>query len=318
VKVLYVGGYSRSGGTLVGRALGQLPNFVSVGELGYLWKRTLPENRLCGCGAPFLECPFWTEVGRVAFGGWDAIDGPRMIELDRRVRRHRFIPALALGRSAPSHDGAAREHAARYARVYEAVAAVAGNGVVVDSTLDPSFAFLLSRAAELEVGVVHLVRDSRGTAFSWTKRIPRPDVTGPPGYLRTYRPASTAVRWTLDHSLFHLLGALAGRQILVRYESFVSRPAHELRRIAAYAGEDVADDDLAFVGSDSLRLGTDHTVAGNRMRFRRGDVPLELDDEWRTALAVRDRRLVTAITWPLLRAYGYTRANGYGASVTTS
>jgi hypothetical protein len=318
VKVLYVGGYSRSGGTLVGRALGQLPGFVSVGELGYLWKRTLPENRLCGCGTRFLDCRFWAEVGKAAFGGWANIDADRMLDLDRRVRRHRFIPALALGHSAPAHQSAVREYADAYARVYQAIATVSGERVVVDSTLDPTFAFVLSRVPRVDVGVVHLVRDSRGTAFSWTKLVERPDVVGAPGYLRTYRPASTAVRWTLDHTLFHVLDSLGRPQILVRYEGFVAAPATELERIAAYAGERVGAEDLAFVRPGFLTLGTDHTVAGNRMRFRRGDIALRLDDEWRTRLDPHDRRLVTALTWPLLRAYGYTNGRGYGASVTTS
>ena len=48
-----------------------------------------------------------------------------------------------------------------------------------------------------------------------------------------------------------------------------------------------------------------HTVAGNPARHRHGLVPMRLDDEWRTAMPTRDRRLVTAMTYPLLRRYGY-------------
>jgi hypothetical protein len=41
------------------------------------------------------------------------------------------------------------------------------------------------------------------------------------------------------------------------------------------------------------------------MRFTVGRVRLHHDDAWRTALPVRHRRLVSALTAPLLRAYGY-------------
>ena len=34
VKVLYLGGYSRSGSTLFDRMLGQVPSFASTGEIG--------------------------------------------------------------------------------------------------------------------------------------------------------------------------------------------------------------------------------------------------------------------------------------------
>jgi hypothetical protein len=37
---------------------------------------------------------------------------------------------------------------------------------------------------------------------------------------------------------------------------------------------------------------------------------MRLDDEWRTAMPDRDRRLVTAMTYPLLRRYGFPRGRG--------
>ena len=63
-KVLYIGGYSRSGSTLLDRMVGQIPAHRSTGELGYITTHSLQENRLCGCGARFLDCPFWTRVGQ--------------------------------------------------------------------------------------------------------------------------------------------------------------------------------------------------------------------------------------------------------------
>jgi hypothetical protein len=41
------------------------------------------------------------------------------------------------------------------------------------------------------------------------------------------------------------------------------------------------------------------------MRFQTGPVLLRRDDTWRTRLALVDRRRVTALTFPLLRHYGY-------------
>ena len=305
VTVLYIGGYSRSGATLVSRALGQLPGFLSVGELGYLWKRTLPENRLCGCGARFLDCPFWAEVGRRAFGGWDNVDSGRMLALDRRVHRHRFIPGLVVPALAPGWKRLLRDYSATYSRLYDAIRLVAGADVIVDSTLDPTFGFALRRMPGVEPRIVHLVRDSRGAACSWTKRVRRADAVETPGYLRTYHPGSTALRWTLDHVLVHILGGLARRRMLLRYESFVASPRDELCRLAAYAGEDVTDEELPLVAPHVLKLETDHTVAGNRVRFHRGELTVRADEEWRTRLDPRNRRLVTLITWPLLQLYGY-------------
>ena len=74
VPVLYVGGCQRSGSTLLDRMMSQISGHVSTGEIVHLWSRGLSANELCGCGDRFLACPFWSDVGRVAFGGWGAID----------------------------------------------------------------------------------------------------------------------------------------------------------------------------------------------------------------------------------------------------
>ncbi len=41
------------------------------------------------------------------------------------------------------------------------------------------------------------------------------------------------------------------------------------------------------------------------MRFSAGKTPLRLDEQWRTELPGGDRRLVTMLTAPMLRRYGY-------------
>jgi hypothetical protein len=43
------------------------------------------------------------------------------------------------------------------------------------------------------------------------------------------------------------------------------------------------------------------------MRFATGELPLRRDDAWRAAFPPRQRRLVGALTAPLLTAYGYGR-----------
>jgi hypothetical protein len=46
------------------------------------------------------------------------------------------------------------------------------------------------------------------------------------------------------------------------------------------------------------------------MRFTVGPVPLRRDDAWRSALPPIQRRLVGALTLPLLGAYGYRTVKG--------
>jgi len=89
VPVLYIGGWGRSGSTLLAHVLGEVPGFVSVGELRYVWQAGPGANELCGCGLQFAECPFWTAVGEQAFGGWDKVDVDEVLALESAVLRHR-------------------------------------------------------------------------------------------------------------------------------------------------------------------------------------------------------------------------------------
>ena len=56
IVVLYIAGWGRSGSTIMGNILGQLPGFAHVGELSNVWSRGVIEDSLCGCGARFSEC----------------------------------------------------------------------------------------------------------------------------------------------------------------------------------------------------------------------------------------------------------------------
>lgn len=62
-RVLFIGGWGRSGSTLLERLVGSMDGTVSVGEMRDVWRRGVMGNRVCGCGAPFLSCPFWEALG---------------------------------------------------------------------------------------------------------------------------------------------------------------------------------------------------------------------------------------------------------------
>jgi hypothetical protein len=302
--VLYIGGLGRSGSTLLDLMLGEVPGLFPVGELRFVWERGLIANELCGCGAQFRECPFWTAVGIEAFGGWDVIDPDELVDLERTVDRHRFLPYILFPFVRSTFARRLHRYSSILASLYRAIGRVSGAGVVVDSTKDPPYAFLLRKVPGLHLCVVHLVRDSRGVAYSWTKRIKKPEARAD-AYMNTYRPLHIAARWLLYNLLFHLLGRLGTPRLAVRYEDFVHEPREELANILAHVGVDAHEDVFSFLAGDQVGLHVHHTVAGNPLRFRRGDLVLRVDDEWMTRLGRTDRWAVSLVTWPLLALYGY-------------
>ena len=292
------------------RVLGQLSGTCSVGELVHLWQRGVLDDETCGCGNPFSRCPFWQEVGDRAFAGWPASLARRMVELQPRVDRTRHVPALALG----VHPGTRRtdlmEYVTTFVRLYQAISDATGGAVLIDSSKHPSLAFCLWTDHRLDLRIVHVVRDSRGVGYSWTKEVRRPESAEGAALMTRYSPARSALLWGGHNACFVLLAALGAPSHLVRYEDFVSDPARTSTALACFADVPVGSGSLDFIDGRSVRLSPSHTVAGNPMRFRNGDVVLRQDDDWRTQLPRKDRWSITALTAPLLLRYGYLGRRG--------
>jgi hypothetical protein len=314
-RVLYIGGMGRSGSTLLERLLGQLPGVCSVGEAVYVWKRGVVEGNRCGCGEPFRLCPFWNEVADVAFGGWDNVDVARVVELAAAVDRTRFIPLLLAPALRPALHRRLEQYVAYYATLYSAIGVVSGREVIVDSSKNASFAFCLRWCPGLDLRVIHIVRDSRAVAYSWTRKVIRPEAPTP-RYLATHAPASAAWRWNYQNGAFQLLAGIGTPTLRVRYEDLVAAPAATIARLAAFAGLSANTNELDFIdgegSSQSADLDVAHTASGNPMRFAAGRIPIRVDDEWRTAMSGVQRRTVAALTLPLLTHYGYLRS-GFAA-----
>jgi hypothetical protein len=300
VTVLYIAAHSRSGSTLLDRMLGQIEGFVSLGEVRHLWQRGLVEGQRCGCGVPFGNCPFWGAVLPAAVGGMHPSLGREIATQLREVDRAWRVGRLGLARrfafaSDPTLRGVIKVLGSLYAEVHR----VGNARVIVDSSKAPSYGLLLSLVPGIRLHFVHLVRDSRGVAYSRLRRNSRGELHWKSEDLLVARTALewsavNGLSWALKNSLSHSL---------LKYEELISDPAGTLRRISVAAGQGTPE--LPFLQDDRILLGTDHTVSGNDMRFEQGWITLSHDDEWRRRLRPRHAHLVTAMTWPWLKRYGY-------------
>jgi hypothetical protein len=315
--VLYLAGLGRSGSTLVERMVGELDGVCPAGELVHLWHRGIQLDETCGCGKPFSDCRFWSEVGEQAFGGWVNVPVERVETLRRRLDRSRRIPSMARRRLESAVAAELREYTDYYAALYDAIRTVAGASVVIDSSKHPSLAFALAARHDLDLRVVLMVRDPRAVAYSWTKATKRPEAEIQDqaiGEFPTYTPARAARLWLGHNASLSQLRRLDVPLLTVRHEDVVADPRAALRRIATWAGlpEDIR---LPVSSQGVAELTAAHTVSGNPMRFQTGAVPIVADETWRTATSRRDLATVTAITLPLLHHFGYpVRTSGARAS----
>jgi UDP-N-acetylglucosamine transferase subunit ALG13 len=302
--VLVLGGFGRSGSTLLERAISTVPGVTGLGEVVHLWERGLTENQRCGCGKPFAKCPFWTHVGLHAFGGWASVDRAAALADRRDVVRTRHIGALLTGLESPARRLRRLRLVRRLDALYEAAAIESDAQVLVDSSKHPAWAFAL-RSSRADIRCVLVVRDPRGVAYSWGKAVVRPEITDREQLMPRYRPAVAAAQWAMYDLLFRLLRLARVPTHVVRYEDLVDDPRRTVAGVLRFAGMPVDESSLAALRPGSVTLDVDHTVAGNPMRFTTGEVPLRRDEEWRDRMPKRARAVVSAVTAPLRARYGY-------------
>lgn len=305
--VLFIGGLGRSGSTLIESLLNELPQTLAVGETIHLWERGVRNQERCACGEPFAQCAHWAAVGQEAFGGWDQVNLDEVIDLRWSIDRSRRLPTIAYHHLRGGADPREARYLDHLRSVLLGAATVAARetgtrpAVLLESSKHLSTAALLALDPALDVRVLHLVRDPRGVAYSWTKEVARPETEGE--LMPIYRPSRTALRWVTDNLGFELL-ARRVPTLTLRYEDFLVDPASSLLAITDLAGLDRGEVDLGFLDGNRAEVSTPlHSVAGNPMRFGSRSLTLRLDDAWRTELAPGPRRLVTAITAPLLLRY---------------
>ncbi|CAN5541557.1 sulfotransferase [soil metagenome] len=297
-KVLYIVGLGRSGSTILANSLGQIDGFFSAGEICYMWKHNFIENRLCGCGRAFDECPVWTEVVKKAFP--NGVDAREMVRLQKLGARTRHIPQMLTKQGTQTISERLGDWILNTGRLYDATRSTTGSRVIVDSSKEPAYGYALSLIPNVDFRVLHLVRDPRAAAYSWLKKKPQPD-SEDLEFMHRFTPTKSSALWDTWNASAEALWR-DGKYLRLRYEDFVAHPRASFEQILSLLGEN-AEPPLA--SEREVMLGVSHTVSGNPNRFETGSVALKPDQAWTKDMNPRDRNLVTALTLPLLYRYGY-------------
>lgn len=313
VKVLFIAGNGRSGSTLLGVVLGQIPGFYNVGEVRRVWDEYNSDHdaqrgieRICSCGEPFRACPSWSSIFGEAFGGLDAVDRRVLSRSSWKFSMHKRLIAPTMRNVAfPWEREELNVFLGALDRLYAAIPAATGSRLILDASKWPMYGAMVSRLPSVELYILHLMRDPRAVAFSFTRTkvkpgelfIPPQSVAKTMGYWLAVNPAVERF-WNAESN---------PRYMRMTYESFIRSPRASLERILSFVGE--PDLPLPLREERTVSVTPAHSVAGNESRSARGDLKLRLDDEWREKMPARSRKLVEALTWPLLVRYGYEGHN---------
>ena len=316
--VVFIGGASRSGSTLLSRMLGSTSNHVPIGELTSIWEQHFRLNRACGCGNDFRHCEFWNAVVDEAFGGIDKVDADEVVALRESVLHARKLPLLVIPELRPAdYQSHLREYVDMLGALYRAIQKVSGCNVIIDSSKRPAHAWALTEVQHIRPTMILLVRDSRACAYSWQRRKRRIDVHDQIEYMKQHKGWSTTRYWIFHYMLTPLSSQRFSSVATVRYEDVVEAPAAALSSMVNQLGLP-GRADFPFVSDRGIDLSTDHSLWGNPMRAERGIVTIQHDNEWLTKMAAGERRVVTLMTLPWLVKYRYRIAPKAPDSVLVS
>jgi hypothetical protein len=304
MKVVFIAGAYRSGSTLLQNILGQISRYFTIGELHYLWYQLNSKNKFCSCKKLLLECEMWEAIFEKAFGGIQNINLTEIIQYNESFRV-KHLPFLWIPPINKHFEYLLVEYVEVIRNIFEAIYQITDNKVIVESSKLPTFGVILQMIPNIELHVIHLVRDSRAVAHSWMRKKSFVPDGYPHQFMKQKKPGSSALQWMANNLLTELyMKKSVASYSIVNYENLVSNPKQSMEEIMASINEE--DAELPFVSSNSVLLNKQlHSIAGNVTRFDSGEIKLVLDDKWKRNMNTRSKIIVSSLTTPLLLHYKY-------------
>lgn len=265
-KLIYIGGYGRSGSTLFEALLAANPKLVACGETVNVLRQE--PNEVCGCGRQSINCPLW---------------GPLLASPERlKSWSHCELDLTLLDKI------------------------LATKRVMIDSskTAWSEFAvpFQLGRVLGKDFQLVHLVRDPRAVCWSIIRGNATETLPQRGRLNRAARCIYGVLGWSVANLACEFFGHRYPKQYRrVRYEDLARKPRETLDKTLAdimpYATHEIVE---------SNSTDNRHQLFGNKPRFEPVSLAAVQEDvEWRNTMVPAYRVLIEVLTGLLRRRYGY-------------
>jgi hypothetical protein len=290
-----------SGSTLFSFLAAAHPGLATVGEMTGLVNSTDPDLYECSCGRRIRQCPFWAAVARNMSAKGHSFDPGRFdtrLVLGRRRWTRRFLSGT-LGNTKledirdlmltalPTQRTRLRFLIARNKALAYSILEACNKSVFLDASKSADAIRHFNREADLDLRVVHLVRDVRGFSCSRRKNKGESDLR------------KIAGLWARAHSNIErqLERLPPERWLRIRYEDVCNSTLDTLNRFFQFCA-------LHPLRADDILAPREHHIVGNRMRLSNFSV-IRPDESWRRQLTIREQDEIASVASRLHLRYGY-------------
>ena len=300
IKIIYLTGMGRSGGTLLGRILGNTSEAIYVGELRSFWDKGIIKNYECSCKNRFKNCTFWSEVvneykNDIQLENIEKIS--KEFEQFEKLKNFYALKKIKRNPNGENQNSFITEYLALNEKLYESIANISEKNTIVESSRIPGRLLALSLSEKLEIFPIHLLRDPRGVINSLINQDLRNHGINKHSDLRRI------LEWNVNniYSLKAMRELNTEQNFFIRYKNFVKYPHEVLSELEKVLGYKLKYDDDN--GTVSVNLDAGHIFSGNESRFKSGVIKITEDLKWKNQLGRRKKLLIGISTLPLFKYF---------------
>ena len=260
-KVALIAGAAHGGTTIPNMILGQHPAIFATGKLrDFPHGDIFTDRNICSCGEPVPACPFWKEV-RIRFAAYE--DKPDQIK----------IPIL-----------------------FSLISELSGRPFTGDVTHNTGYAELLHGIRDIDLYLIHVVRDGRGVVYSGIRRDYRAGLLSRYDLRHMRKVIKLSRRWAEQITkLSRLERQLGAKAVRIQYEDLCKDPRTALKPVGVCLGLDF-DAIGEALGNGQPFQQIPHLLRGNIKLRTSANIVLRQDKAYLTDMNRLDRGIFHLIS----------------------